>query len=430
MKYAETINDIINAFNLYPLSEKDLPYFYEDTMEYRTGDEYESPIQDIIDACKIPSERNSFLLLGHKGCGKSTELNNMSVKLKNEGYSVYTVECDKDLDLPNALHTDLMILMGEALIEIADNINCRLNKDIINQVNSFWDTSIEKVVTIDKSNSTSAEAGIQAGNPLFSILNLFANFKADLKFNEENREVHRTKIRQRSSEWLLMLRKISNIISEKLSGKQPIIIFEDLDKLDSKTAWDIFGNYSSLLTRVSFPVIYTFPIALSYDTRFSALNGYFKEHTLPMIKQETVDGEPYKKGINTIVEIIKKRADYSLFEENAIEGMIKKTGGSLRDLFAIINDSAQRAIRRESSVITLEDAKIALEKHKSSLTRRIERRHYEFLADIYRGNRELIENKEMLLEMLQANAVLEYNGKRWHNLHPLVAEFLKEQGLT
>jgi len=43
--------------------------------------------------------------------------------------------------------------------------------------------------------------------------------------------------------------------------------------------------------------------------------------------------------------------------------------------------------------------------------------------------KELIEDKAMLLKMLQASVVLEYNGKRWHNVHHLVARFFKEQGL-
>ena len=51
------------------------------------------------------------------------------------------------------------------------------------------------------------------------------------------------------------------------------------------------------------------------------------------------------------------------------------------------------------------------------------------MLNIYNGNKERIENKEMLLEMLQASVVLEYNGKRWHNVHPLVIKFFKEQGL-
>ncbi len=77
----------------------------------------------------------------------------------------------------------------------------------------------------------------------------------------------------------------------------------------------------------------------------------------------------------------------------------------------------------------MEDAERALEEVKTSLTRRIEQKDYDFLTHIYQGNKELIEDKEMLLKMLQASVVLEYNGKRWHNLHPLVTRFLKEQGL-
>ncbi len=78
----------------------------------------------------------------------------------------------------------------------------------------------------------------------------------------------------------------------------------------------------------------------------------------------------------------------------------------------------------------MEDAKLALTMLKSALTRCIERKNYAFLANIYRGNRQKIEDKEMLLEMLNAGVVLEYNGKHWFNLHPLVAEFLEEQELT
>ena len=77
----------------------------------------------------------------------------------------------------------------------------------------------------------------------------------------------------------------------------------------------------------------------------------------------------------------------------------------------------------------MEDASRALEEIKTSLTRRIEQKDYEFLLNIYRGNKELIQDKEVLLKMLQASVVLEYNGKRWHNVHPLVAQFLKDQGL-
>ena len=109
--------------------------------------------------------------------------------------------------------------------------------------------------------------------------------------------------------------------------------------------------------------------------------------------------------------------------------MIRYTGGSLRDLFRVIIAAAKRAERRNSGRIEMEDADYALEEEKTSLTRRIEQKDYRFLFNIYQGNKERIEDKEMLLRMLQASVVLEYNGKRWHNVHPLVVKFLEEQGL-
>ena len=188
-------------------------------------------------------------------------------------------------------------------------------------------------------------------------------------------------------------------------------------------------NYAAILSGMVFPVIYTFPIALSYDTRFSAMEAYFVTKTLPMIKIETMESQPFQKGIDVINEIVKKRARLELFEDGVLERLIRYTGGSLRDLFQSINLSAKRANRRDGSTISMEDAARALEELKTSLTKRIEEKEYSFLLNIYKGNKERIEDKKMLLKMLQASVVLEYNGKRWHNVHPLVVKFFKEQGL-
>lgn len=286
--------------------------------------------------------------------------------------------------------------------------------------------SIPKVETA----SIETEMSVGTIGVLNNLLKLFAKIKADLKFNEETRREYRKKISIRSSEWIGLLSNVSKEIMKKTEGKFPIIIFEDLDKLNPEDAWKIFYNYAAILSSMPFPVIYTFPIGLSYDVRFSAMEGYFITKTLPMIKIETIKGENFVEGIDIIRDIVGKRADLDLFEENVLEELIQYTGGSLRDLFHAINTSAKRAERRKSNRIFKEDAERALEELKTSLTRRIEQKDYDFLLNIYKGNKELIEDKQMLLKMLQASVVLEYNGKRWHNVHPLVVRFLKEQGLV
>lgn len=236
-------------------------------------------------------------------------------------------------------------------------------------------------------------------------------------------------MKQRASDWLSMINAIADRITEKLQGKQPILIFEDLDKITNlDVIYEIFSNYATPMSGVTFPVIYTFPIEFSYDPRFASLEGHFQAKTLPMIKLKTMEGEIYHAGIKVIMELIKKRTDERLFKKGVLKTLIEKTGGSLRDLFSCINITAKRAIRRESPIISMEDANQALKELKSSLTRRIESKQYVFLSNICKGDRKNIKDKEMLLEMLQAHVVLEYNSERWHDVHPLINEFLKEQG--
>lgn len=431
MKYANNVSEIINAFSAAPLQKENMEEFYcKGTMEYRTSDKYNSPIEDIYDICRSRSEHNACLLLGHRGCGKSTELNMMSERLADNGYYVKTVKCGMDLDLFNIVYSDLFILMGEALLEIAEEVGCEIDNRVLKDINDFWCEGTE--TTIFQDNEVfSAETGVSAetGGILAGILNIFAKIKTDLKFNEEKRKEYRKKISIRSSEWIGILGYVTEEIANKTDGKRPIIIFEDLDKLNPEDAWKVFYNYAALLSGMMFPVIYTFPIALSYDPRFSAMEGYFVTKTLPMIKIETLENRPFQKGIDIINEIVGKRASLSLFDTDVLEILIRYTGGSLRDLFHAINSSAKRAERRDSETLSKEDAERALEELKTSLTRRIEKKDYDFLLNIYNGNKELIEDKDMLLRMLQASVVLEYNGKRWHNVHPLVVKFFKEQGL-
>ncbi len=432
MKYANQISEIINAFSPAPLRSEQMVEFYcEDTMEYRTSDKYNSPIEDIFDICQNSEECSACLLLGHRGCGKSTELNRMSQKLVAEGYSVKIIHCSTDLDLFNIVHSDLFILLGEALLEIAQEAGCEIENELLKNIQSFWEEGTE-IRMAQETASASIETGVSVETKgiLAGILNLYTKIKADLKYNEEIRKEYRRKISIRSSEWIGILGKVAEEIAKKAEGKRPIVIFEDLDKLNPEDAWTVFYNYAAILSGMRFPVIYTFPIGLSYDTRFSAMESYFITKTLPMIKIETIDNQPFQEGIDIIREIVEKRADLSLFETGVLEMLIQYTGGSLRDLFHVINTSANRAKRRNSAVISMEDAERALEEVKTSLTRRIEEKDYDFLLKIYHENKERIENKEMLLKMLQASVVLEYNGKRWHNVHPLVMKFFKEQGMV
>jgi len=429
MQYAHKIADIINAFQSKPLTIEELDdFYYGDTMPVRTGNRDASPILDISEACKTPSDSNVFLLLGHRGCGKSTELNHMSKHLQDDGYPVRTIDCAADLDLNSPVFEDLLILMGDALLSIADDCGCELDSTLRKLLETYWD-EVERDWEDISSGALETGVKVKAKTPtLLRVLRLSVAMKGILKYNEQRRTIYRQHISKRLSEWTRAIKQIADAITEKLDGKQPIVIFEDLDKLESNEAWGVFFEHARTLSDFSFPVIYTFPIALSYDARFHALEGFFQARTFPMIKVQKLEGGRNEAGFDAIRALLRKRADLdALFEDGVLDRMIEKTGGSLRNLFDVIKDAARLTRRRNSTRIGMEATDYALVSLQSVLTRRIEKKHYDFLAEIALGNREEIKDKEMLLEMLQGGIVLEYNGKRWHNVHPLVEDFLRDQ---
>ena len=433
MQYAENLDGIRIAFSPDPLKPEESRFYCDETMESRTGDKDDSPIQDIFEACQIPSERNHFLLLGHTGSGKSTELNKMSYTLQEEhDYMVSVIQCDGDLDLINPVASDLLILMGDALLGIANDIGCELNAALQKKFVSYWSTEIVETGVKSSAIDFLAEAEVNVGTPSFfsNILKALARIKVDLKLNDTTRVEYRRKIKNRTSEWLEMLKEIADIIADKLQGRQPILVFEDLDKVTNlDVMYNIFSNEAAALTGLPFPIVYTFPIALSYDPRFTSLKAHYQPSILPMIKLALPNGEEYPAGLEVIKKIVEKRAALKLFDEHVLENLIIKTGGSLRDLFMCINDATKIARRKQETTISMTNANIALTNLKSSLTRLIDSRHSDFLADICRGNRQNIKDQEMLLQMLQAGVVLEYNSDRWHDVHPLVKDFLSDLGM-
>ncbi|MDE7425513.1 MAG: hypothetical protein K2N51_17780 [Lachnospiraceae bacterium] len=62
MRYANQIDDMINAFSPEPLKVEQMDEFYcSDTMEFRMSDKYSSPMEDIFDICQDEGEHNAFL---------------------------------------------------------------------------------------------------------------------------------------------------------------------------------------------------------------------------------------------------------------------------------------------------------------------------------------------------------------------------------
>lgn len=421
MKKAAAVSEIPNSFKPTPLEAADMNEFYEDTMAVRTGQKAESPIKDIYDGCCEPWEHNAFLLMGHMGCGKSTELNRLAEELRAEGYPVRIIYCNDYLDRANREYTDVLILMADALLSLAEETGRMPDKDDMELIRTFWTRKGEQETVVR--DDAAVEVDAEAGAGLRGLLDFFVGIKSSLRYNVEQRTVYREQIVKYNSQWLGAMNRVADRLTMP-DGKQPILIFEDLDKGET---WNVFYGHCETLTGVNFPVVYTFPIAYYYEPAFNDVSVFFREVcTFPMIKTRQIDGEPCKEGRAAIRAIVEKRAEPSLFEDDVLDNLIDRTGGCLRHLFYAISKAARLARRLNKPQIPMELAERALTEIKSDLSARVEGKEHDFLVEIATGKHKKIDNKPTLLRMMQALTVLEYNGERWYNVHPLMEEYLHE----
>jgi hypothetical protein len=402
-------------------------------MPIRTGDECASPLEDLFEECTTPMIKNAHLLMGHGGCGKSTELFNLKQRFEKVGQPTCIIDFMSETDFQKANCWDIMLLITEGLCKIIEEYNLDIPKKTITAVLNYLKK--DEVKTDDTSilSEIGVSGGIEAKTPaiLKGLLNVFASFRSEIKANASTRTTITEKLEKRAKEWIDYITEISDWVITGLSGKHPILIFENIDKYQPPDkALDILRY--PYLSEMPFPIIYTFPISLYYDPRFAFLKNNYKPHTLPMIKISNVDKSDNPEGITAIREIVQLRADMNLFDNDALNHLIKQTGGVLRDLFECIIAAARRANRRESEKIEMEDSIYALSGLGEELSRQISMQDNEKLVNIYNDPkyREQIEDLQFLLNKMQGLVVLEYrNGKRWHNLHPMVADFLKKQGV-
>jgi len=430
LERATKISGILNAFKHQPLKEEDLDeFFYKDTMEIRTGDEHLSPMRGLFDAYTKLSTSNAHLFMGHIGCGKSAELRNLKRDLEKEGHKVHMVDTLIETDPNRISQWDILILITEGLCKIADDSGVDIPVEPLEAIFNILYTDIEMSEFYSDSTSAELSAGgkVQAPFVLKSVLNLFASLKGELKVNEEARTTVTTKMPKRASEWLRHTNEISMNLTAQLSDKQPIIIFEDLDKIPYPENIYQLLSYS-VLSQMPFPVIYTFPIDQFYSTKYSSITGRYTRNVLPMIKVINPNKSPNEDGIAVVRKIVELRADLSLFGKDVLETLIKKTGGSLRHLFECITIAATRADWRESKIIEHEDADRALSELRKDLTRKIVMGDYKYLLRIIdAASLEQIEDRDFQLKMMRSLIILEYeNGGQWYAVHPLVAEFVNK----
>jgi len=436
---AKSLADISRIFGPKPLDDSTWEY-WQQTDDVRDMPTAELIITKLKNSVKEPITKK-ILLSGHGGCGKSTELNRVAQGLKYL-YEVDASSIAERYPLTAIDNCLLLFFCSQRVLELADKVKIELNKNEKATILGWFDEqSIEKVKEEGYNIETEGSAGIS----FFKAIALRVWGK--IYSGGNTKETTLKFIQDRVDLFILGLIIIANKIREKLK-KPLLLIVENLDKISNpEQAKEIFIINSHILRDIPFHTIFTFPIRLWFDPQISIKKIYEDSVILPMIPvkslQANIPSEIKKKmgiGQKCLKYIFDKRVDENvvLITDDALNLAITKSGGVLRDFFYVIREASIFAQVRNDTKMNEDD----INKSLNTLRIEYENRIGEFpgcdgkvikVNDILLYIKKFqngpiystqIEQTEVFKHLLQHLCVLEYNGERWFDLHPLIRDYM------
>lgn len=439
-KIAQKLDDFDFTLDTKPLNEDNYEDYYVVTKEGRGEDPTSKLIKKLR---KLEDKDLKILFSGFKGCGKSTELYRLKRELDKD-FLIRIFSVFNNLDPNNLTISEILITVMKDLFDfVNENFKqIKLSKKLIENLENWANTIYTKEETKYRYYEGKMGTGVDIKAGFGRILNVFAKLGLDFNAGRKFKEITRQEINKTLSELILncnlLIFEIKNQL-HKVNKHNIIFIIEDLEKVALGVAEDIFFNYSRQLTSISCSFIYTFPISLVYNPKYTIiLNEFDFNITLPMIKVHDKSGKNYEPGIDSIIQIIHRRVGENLISLKILKDFIRMSGGCLRDLFRMLLLAAENAIEKEKEKIDQEDFDYSLNKLKNNYYNTIAYNeqtgltagdYYKILADCCKSPDKKPEDVKGLMDLKHNLCILGYNGKEWYDVHPVVKELLKEKKL-
>lgn len=260
---ANTLKDIPKTFAGTPLSIEEMAAFYVETSEAR-GSKIRARLKIALEeSMNLPQH---LLLVGHTGCGKSTELNKMQQELtESKDFFVFKFSVKQELNISNFNYLGLIIALMSNIFEAAGNKEngFKISKAYLENIENWWNT--KEIVAIRERNLDSA-IGSEGLQSIPLVGGLFKSLTGQARLNIGfQQQLKRTEDQPLSKLTDLCNDLLAELLLEvKANGYNDIlVIIEDLDKIDNLIhAEEFFDVYSEQLTSLNTNIIYTFPIGL------------------------------------------------------------------------------------------------------------------------------------------------------------------------
>jgi hypothetical protein len=382
----------------------------------------DSPIEEIKNRIILSQTPVKILFAGQPRSGKTTELFRLIKELEDRCFIVY-YSVYRDMEAADLKYEDLLLLSAIKLSEEAIERKIKIDKDVIKLLTDwFVQISSEVVETKIKEKKRELDLGAKLK---FMVAKLGGGFKTSSEVRTEIRNKLEPKVGE-------IIEKI-DILSANIKNethKDPLLIIDDLEKVDLKVAKDIFFGHAQTLGKPNLKIIFLFSKSMTYTNEGRLVASQLSSPIhIPNIMTTNREDGPYNPGLQLLKQIILKRLEQYLFEDDAFDYLFKTSNGVLSDLFSIIAGASITAISKGRNRITWDDVDFQFKLLTDQFRRAIREEYYPTLAQVH--NEKRTDNNEHLWDMLHILAVLEYRDEKgiYYDVHPAVVPLLQEKKL-
>lgn len=370
-------------------------------------------LQDWLEMDDNPSSK--LLFTGHRGSGKSTELNRLAEAITDR-YFVVTYSIESVLDILDIHYVDVLLSMAGQLLERARTAELKLNEKLVENL-LLW--SAERVKEWEDEGKLGGELGIN--------IDKIVKVTASLGKSRTVRQQARQQIDPQLSDLIRHMDAIVADVKDK-DGKDVLFIIDGIDKVSLPAARSMYVETNAMLLP-SVKAVFTIPYAFIFTSDFGQVRTSFsaaEPFILPNIQARRKDGAPFKPGQGFMEEALLKRVDASLLSPGSIQRLVEFSGGVVREMIGLARDSCLRA--RNDHRIGEGHVLAAATQVQNNFERMLSLEDYRELWSVrqdHERNFTFSPPKERLIQTLALLLYLDENSKQWCDVNPLVLMLLE-----
>lgn len=366
---------------------------------------------------------SKILFVGHRGSGKSTELNKLTEEIQ-DAYQVIGFTVTEITGRTTPEYEDLMLVISTQVTAECIKANL-ISRPLSEPIRKKWEDLRNwwlQVVAGLEFRAPDRESDLS-----LQLSTILGQVEVGARQSSVTREHIKFQVNQQMPE---LIDRLNWVIeqAEAASSKRMLIVVEGLDKVDLKSATDIFRDHAPTITAPKASMIYSFPLALRHSEHYQTIRLSFPQvYFLPNIATHHADHSPDPDGNKTLRRLVEVRIENNLIAPEALDLVISSNGGIPVWLVFLMRSSALYALERseEAPQITLADTRNAVKELRREMLAPLSQNDLQFLRARHQ-DRHLTNDADAQRLLYQGSLIEYFNDVQWCDAHPALWSLLEQ----